>query len=93
MKKEIFRIGIKNYPAAHGGVETCTYNFVKETKDKYNFTIFTVWGNAKVNNNELDGVRVFQLKSGWISRFNQIRQQIKDKRNTILDFQMEIFIP
>ena len=93
MKKQIFRIGIKNYPAAHGGVEMCTYNFVKATKHKYNFTIFTVWDNPSVKNGEIDGVKVFQLKKGWIARFNQIRSAVVDKRNTILDFQMAIFIP
>lgn len=92
-KKQIFRIGIKNYPAAHGGVETCTYNFVKATKDKYDFTIFTVWGNPTVKNNEIDGVKVYQLAKGWLNRFRQIRSAVTDKKNTILDFQMEIFIP
>ena len=92
-KRQIFRIGIKNYPAAHGGVEAATYNFVQATKDKYDFTIFTVWDNPKVVGNEIDGVRVFQLKKGWLARFCQIREEIKDKENTVLDFQMELFIP
>lgn len=92
-KKQIFRIGIKNFPAAHGGVEMCTYNFVKATKDKYDFTIFTVWDNPEVKDNEIDGVRVFKLAKGWLGRFKQIRGMVTDKKNTILDFQMEIFIP
>lgn len=92
-KKQIFRIGIKNFPAAHGGVEMCTYNFVKATKDKYDFTIFTVWDNPEVKDNEIDGVRVFKLAKGWPGRFKQIRGMVTDKKNTILDFQMEIFIP
>lgn len=52
MKRCIFRIGIKNFPAAHGGVEAATYNFVQATKDRYDFTIFTVWDNPTVVNNE-----------------------------------------
>lgn len=93
MKKQIFRIGIKNYPAAHGGVETCTHYFVKGAKDKYDFTIFTVWENPGAKDDEVDGVRVHQLKKGWLSRFRQIRAAVSDKKNTILDFQMEIFVP
>lgn len=93
MKKQVFRIGIKNYPAAHGGVEAATYNFVKATKDKYDFTIFTVWDNPAVENNEVDGVKVYQLAKGWIARFKQIRSAVKDKKNTVLHFHMEIFIP
>ena len=93
MKKQIFRIGIKNYPAAHGGVEAATYNFVKATKDKYDFSIFTVWDNPTVENNEVDGVKVYQLAKGWIARFKQIRGAVKDKKNTVLHFHMEIFIP
>lgn len=91
-KRQIFRIGIKNYPAAHGGVEAATYNFVKATKDKYGFTIFTVWDNPTVVDNEVDGVRVYQLEKGWFGRFRQIRNAVKDKKNTILHFHMEIFI-
>ena len=41
----------------------------------------------------MDGVKVFQLKHGWVARFKQIRKAVEDKKNTILDFQMEIFIP
>lgn len=93
MRKQIFRIGIKNYPAAHGGVEAATYNFVKATKDKYDFTIFTVWDNPTIVNNEVDGVKVYQLAKGWFSRFRQIRSAINDKKNTVLHFHMEIFIP
>lgn len=93
MKKQIFRIGIKNYPAAHGGVEAATYNFVQATKDTYDFTIFTVWDNPTVVNNEVDGVKVYQLAKGWIGRFKQIRNAVKDKRNTVLQFHMAIFIP
>lgn len=93
MKKQIFRIGIKNYPASHGGVEAATYNFVKATKDKYDFTIFTVWDNPTVENNEVEGVKVYQLAKGWIARFKQIRNAVKDKNNTVLHFHMEIFIP
>ena len=93
MKKQVFRIGIKNFPAAHGGVEAATYNFVKATKDKYDFTIFTVWDNPTVVNNEIDGVKVYQLAKGWFARFKQIRNAIKDKKNTVLHFHMEIFIP
>lgn len=93
MKKQIFRIGIKNYPPAHGGVETCTYHFVKATRDKYDFTIFTVWGNPGVENDEVDGVRVYQLEKGWFARFKQIADAVTDKANTILDFQMEMFVP
>lgn len=93
MRKQIFRIGVKNFPAAHGGVEAATYNFVQATKDKYDFTIFTVWDNPTVENNVIDGVNVFQLASGWFARFKQIRSAIKDKKNTVLHFHMEIFIP
>lgn len=93
MKKQIYRIGIKNYPAAHGGVEAATYNFVRATKDKYDFTIFTVWDNPTVVNNEVDGVKVYQLAKGWFARFKQIRAAVKDKRNTVLHFHMEIFVP
>ena len=93
MKKQIFRIGIKNFPAAHGGVEAATYNFVQATKDKYNFTIFTVWDNPTVENNEIEGIKVFQLAKGWIARFKQIRAAVVDKKNTVLHFHMEIFIP
>ncbi len=93
MKKQIFRIGIKNYPAAHGGVEAATYNFVKATKDKYDFTVFTVWDNPTVVDNEVDGVKVYQLAKGWLARFRQIRGAITDKRNTVLHFHMEIFLP
>ena len=92
-KKQIFRIGIKNYPAAHGGVEAATYNFVKATKDKYDFAIFTVWDNPTVENNEIDGVKVYQLGKGWFARFRQIRNAVRDKKNTVLHFHMEIFIP
>lgn len=92
-KKAIFRIGIKNYPAAHGGVEAATYNFIHAARDKYNFTVFTVWENPSVVNNEVGGVKVFQLAKGWISRFFQIRNAVQDKKNTILHFHMEIFIP
>lgn len=92
-KKQIFRIGIKNFPAAHGGVEMCTYNFVKATKEKYDFTIFTVWDNPEVKDNEIDGVRVFKLAKGWLGRFKQIRGMVTDKKNTVLDFQMALFIP
>lgn len=92
-KKQIFRIGIKNFPAAHGGVEAATYNFVQATKDKYDFTIFTVWNNPTVKNNEVDGVRVYQLAKGWFGRFKQIKTAVKDKKNTVLHFHMEIFIP
>lgn len=93
VKKQIFRIGIKNFPAAHGGVEAATYNFVQATKDKYDFTIFTVWDNPTVKNNEVDGVRVYQLAKGWLGRFWQIRGAVTDKKNTVLHFHMEIFIP
>lgn len=92
-KKQIFRIGIKNYPAAHGGVEAATYNFVEATKHRYDFTIFTVWSNPTVVNNEVDGVRVYQLEKGWLRRFRQIRNAVKDKKNTVLQFHMAIFIP
>lgn len=92
MKKHIFRIGIKNFPAAHGGVETCTQYFVENTLDRYDFTIFTCWENAPLPE-KFAKVRVFQLESGWFARFRQIRAAVKDKKNTILDFQMEIFIP
>lgn len=93
MRKQIFRIGIKNFPAAHGGVEAATYNFVQATKDKYDFTIFTVWDNPTVENNVIDGVKVFQLAKGWIARFKQIWAAVVDKKNTVLHFHMEIFIP
>lgn len=93
MKKQIFRIGIKNFPAAHGGVEAATYNFVQATKGQYDFTIFTVWDNPTVENNVIDGVKVFQLAKGWIARFKQIRAAVVDKKNTVLHFHMEIFIP
>ena len=92
-KKHIFRIGIKNYPAAHGGVETATFNFVRNTKETYDFTIFTVWDNPAVENNEVDGVRVYQLVQGWFARFGQIKDAVKDKQNTILHFHMETFVP
>lgn len=92
-KKQIFRIGIKNFPAAHGGVEAATYNFVQAAKDKYDFTIFTVWDNPTVKNNEVDGVGVYQLAKGWFGRFKQIKAAVKDKKNTVLHFHMEIFIP
>lgn len=74
-------------------METCTYYFVKGAKDKYDFTIFTVWENPAVKGDEVDGVRVHQLKKGWIARFRQIRAAVSDKQNTILDFQMEMFVP
>ena len=93
MKKQVFRIGIKNYPAAHGGVEAATYNFVNATKDRYDFTLFTVWDNPTVVNNLVDGVRVYQLAKGWFARFRQIRNAVKDRKNTVLHFHMEIFIP
>lgn len=92
MKTHIFRIGVKNFPAAHGGVETCTQYFVENTLDRYDFTIFTCWENAPLPE-KFSKVRVFQLASGWFTRFLQIRAAIKDKKNTILDFQMEIFVP
>ena len=92
MKKHIFRIGIKNFPAAHGGVETCTQYFVENALDRYDFTIFTCWENAPLPE-KFAKVRVFQLEPGWFARFRQIRAAVKDKKNTILDFQMVIFIP
>lgn len=92
MKKHIFRIGIKNFPAAHGGVETCTQYFVENALDRYDFTIFTCWENAPLPE-KFAKVRVFQLEPGWFARFRQIRAAVKDKKNTILDFNMEIFIP
>ena len=76
MKKRIFRIGIKNFPAAHGGVEAATYNFVQATKDRYDFTIFTVWDNPTVENGEIDGVKVCQLAKGWLGRFRQIKAAV-----------------
>lgn len=93
MKTHVFRIGVKNFPAAHGGVETCTQNFVEATKGEYDFTIFTVWDNLKVLDNEIEGVKVFKLAKGWSGRFLQIRKAVCDKRNTVLDFQMEVFVP
>lgn len=92
MKKQIFRIGVKNFPAAHGGVETCTQYFVENALDKYDFTLFTVWENAPLPE-RFSNVKVFQLAKGWIARFRQIRAAVTDKKNTVLDFQMEIFIP
>ena len=93
VKKQIFRIGIKNFPAAHGGVESATYNFVKASQNKYDFTVFTVWDNPTVVNNEVDGVKVYQLAKGWCRRFLQLKRAVKDKKNTVLHFHMEIFIP
>ena len=92
VKKQIFRIGIKNFPAAHGGVETCTQYFVESTLGKYDFTIFTVWPNCPLPE-KFAGVKVHQLAKGWFGRFRQIRSAVIDKKNTILDFQMEIFVP
>ncbi len=59
----------------------------------YDFSVLTVWDNPTVVNNEVDGVRVCQLAKSWFGRFRQIKAMVVDKRNTVLDFQMEIFIP
>lgn len=93
LKIQVFRIGIKNYPPAHGGVESATFNFIQATKERYDFTVFTVWPNPSVVRDAVEGARVRQLATGWIARFWQIRAAVVDKSRTVLHFHMEVFIP
>lgn len=90
---QVFQIGVKNYPAAHGGVESLVHNFIRAAMNLYDFTVFTVWANAVADTDKEENVRVYQLKKGWFSRFWQIRGAVTNKKNTILQFHMEAFIP
>ena len=97
MKKQIFRIGVKNFPPDHGGVETATQYFVDAARELYDFTVFTVWRSAVDSDGICEkagkAVKVYKLAKGWYKRFVQIKTAVIDKRNTILDFQMEMFVP
>lgn len=90
MKTQIIRVGVKNFPPAHGGVERMAYSTINGLANDFDFTVFTEWHNDLP---PPQGINVIEFKPGIFAKIRQIRAEVRDKKRTILHFQRETFMP
>ena len=83
---KVLRIGPKNYPPCHGGVEKNAYELVVRMPEVENH-IFTEWES------ETDNPRVKVLPRGLFSQFRMAHTYSKKESIDIIHFHKETFIP
>ena len=83
---KVLRIGPKNYPPNHGGVEKNAYLLVKGMPDIENH-IFTEWEP------EIDYPRVMALPKGLFRQLRKARAYMKENSIDLVHLHKETFIP
>lgn len=90
LRPQLIRVGVKNFPPAHGGVEKMAYSTICGLKDEFDITVFTEWKNVLP---PPEGIRVVEFVPGVLGKIRQIRAAVRDKQTTIIHFQRETFTP